>query len=44
MEDGHLLKYSGEDGIAILATEHYHSCGSRKVNGKSRWGVSDNWK
>jgi hypothetical protein len=38
------LRPDGKDTIAILATEHYDSCGSTKVNGKSRWGVSDNWK
>jgi hypothetical protein len=30
----------GKDDIAILATEHYDSCGSP---GKSRWGVTHNW-
>jgi len=38
------IRPDGKDTIAILATEHYDSCGSTKVNGKSRWGVSDNWK
>jgi hypothetical protein len=38
------IRPDGRDTIAILATEHYDSCGSTKVNGKSRWGVSDNWK
>lgn len=38
------MRPDGNDTIAILATEHYDSCGSNKVNGKSRWGVSDNWK
>ena len=37
------IRPDGKDTIAILATEHYDSCGSTKVNGKSRWGVSDNW-
>ncbi len=30
----------GKNRISVLATEHYDSCGS----GKSRWGVSENWK
>jgi hypothetical protein len=38
------IRPDGKDTIAILAPEHYDSCGSTKVNGKSRWGVSDNWK
>jgi len=38
------IRPDGKDTIAILATEHYDSCGSSKVNGKSRWGVSDNWR
>lgn len=36
---------NGQDSIAILATEHYDSCGAneRPVNAKTRWGVSSNW-
>jgi hypothetical protein len=38
------IRPDGKDMIAILATDHYDSCGSKKVNGKSRWAVSDNWR
>lgn len=30
----------GKDDMAVMATEHYDSCGSP---GKSRWGVTENW-
>ncbi len=33
----------GNGDIALLATEHYDSCGSTVSNGKSRWAVSGNW-
>jgi len=44
------LRPDNADRIAILATEHYDSCGGVPlfgtagfVNGASRWGVSSNW-
>ena len=35
----------GKDDIAVMATEHYDSCGYDPVadDGKSRWGVTENW-
>jgi hypothetical protein len=41
---GHWIRPDGMDTFAILATERYEGCGSKKVHGKSRSGISDNSK